>query len=127
MTRAELEALARRVETEEPSRELDAAIWGASGQFGYFEDFMGGDENAPRYTTSLDAAAALVPEGWNWSVERFVFDAVMPYAKAGAKASVWRDSRNPKERIFNVEAPTPAAALTAAALRALAQEQADDR
>jgi hypothetical protein len=115
MTRAEMEALALRVEREEPSRELDATIWGVSGQFGYFEDFMGGDEAAPRYTTSLDAAASLMPLEWEttsidwidngWEVMAFRSDP-LPYKGNQVEAS----------------APSEPRARTAAAIRAIAQE-----
>ncbi len=72
MSAATLRALADRCEREEPSRELDVEIalrvgWRrnrnlpniwmeatSSKLFGH----------PPRYTTSLDAAATLVPEGW---------------------------------------------------------------
>ena len=66
----------------------------------------------PAYTASLDAAMTLVPEGWTWtlvdhcdgSVAGLVDDRVHP---------VRLDS-------VEVEAVTPALALTAAAIRALA-------
>lgn len=111
-TRQQLLDLAERVEREEPSRKLDAQIWGASGQFGYFEDFMGGDENAPRYTTSLDAAVTLVPDGTRWvaGVVGKIADGRFQAAVAGNHLAV---------------ASTPAAALTAAALRARAMEARD--
>lgn len=67
-----------------------------------------------REANDLGKVVGLVPKGWNWSVEHFEFDATLPYREPGAKASVWRDSRNPKERVFNVEGKTPALALRAA-------------
>lgn len=140
MTKAdELNALADRCEREEASCMLDALIERAinperravrEAVYGLLRDFplekwddwhaIAQHVGAEDYTTSLDAAVGLVPEGWNWSVEHYCFDAVIPYREPGQKASVWRDSRNPTERIFNIEAKTPALALCAAALRARA-------
>jgi hypothetical protein len=118
---SDLLTLAERCEREEPSDALDWAIAQATtppGVRGWYQK---------PYTTSLDAAVTLVPEDWNWTVERYCFDAVMPYREPGAKASVWRDSRNPRERFFYIEAKTPALALCAAALRArAAMEHADE-
>jgi hypothetical protein len=88
MTPAELRALAKRVCEEQPSRELDAEIdalltgrvthpllpvgytmkaeqqeWRAAqlAQSPYISNNRG---PALRYTTSLDAAASLIPQGW---------------------------------------------------------------
>lgn len=67
MTTAEsLNALADRVEREEPSDDLDASVARA---------VLGANRYVLAYTTSLDSAVTLVLEGWNWSVERFTFDA----------------------------------------------------
>ncbi len=64
----------------------------------------------PAFTASLDAAASLVPEGWKYLAGRDDFPA--------AYAQMWRNA----EDGFAVNAATPALALTAAALRALAEE-----
>lgn len=69
----------------------------------------------PTYTASIDAALQLVPEGWRYSVA----------GPNDAEASVWPADGEPGGlRAF---ASTPAQALCAAALRARAQEQNDDR
>lgn len=119
-----INALAARCEVEEPSRDLDCAIAKAMGwtiqQSGYFLDWYSpegvtGPEVQPSfYTASLDAAVTLVPEGFRWVA------GPLPMDRGGANASVWRDSRNPKECAFNIEGRTPALAICAAALRARA-------
>lgn len=57
----------------------------------------------PRYTSSLDAALTLVPEGWDWAVFR---------TNGGLTVHAWCGSRD------DVFAETPALALCAAALKA---------
>lgn len=89
MTPAELRALARRVCEEQPSRELDCEVaatlyggnivWrtGLTGEAWPYRRYVssthiGGYGKAPveNYTTSLDAAAALMPEGWvAWEIK----------------------------------------------------------
>lgn len=72
-----MDDLIKRLEkAEDGSRELDAEIWQSSGTMpegledvGYFPDpakgcMEGSIYAAPHYTTSLDAALTLVPEGW---------------------------------------------------------------
>ena len=58
----------------------------------------------PRYTASLDAALALVPEGWQWVVGNM------------GNAHVYEERTAGKS--VTAEAATPALALVAAALRA---------
>lgn len=71
------------------------------------------------YTASLDAAMTLVPEGWGWLVSQ-------PNAKAIASGLLKRDTPVMGEvqygcdLRFAMAAATPALALTAASLRALA-------
>lgn len=119
-----LNALAYRVEREEPSRELDAAILVAMLGAGWIVSTANGwacipyqeIAEAPHYTTSLDAAVTLVPPEY---------------------ANAWSAGDNSGEyRIFGrlgyeheATGLTPAAALTAAALRARAadmQARAED-
>lgn len=140
MTRAEYLALAERAERAEGAdRELDAAIFRTLGRVpavasnvrwateerrelrgivfgpdGYEDEWWA----VPAFTASLDAALSLVPEGMTWRVgwqeKRFseghegvaAVPAPLPFADD------WRESR----------AATPALALVAAALRALAAE-----
>ena len=72
----------------------------------------------PSPTASLDAAAALVPEGWAWH------SAMRPwFTPVGATGSVW--GRFQKSTTFTADAATPALALTAAALRARAAMMGD--
>ena len=77
----------------------------------------------PAYTASLDAATTLVPAGWAshhsnrpWLAETNI---------KPAEASVW--ARFQGAASFTGSAPTPARALTAAALRALAAEAGNER
>lgn len=148
MTRADLLALALRVECEEPSRELDLAVsvavnfkdafrvtkdgeqyaFGAGGdeielrsRTGKRIGFLDPEQFVPRFTTSLDAAASLVPisEIW-WEV---YYERGWERGPARVEICV-KDEPYIKVRAF---ANTPAAALTAAALRARAQEASDDQ
>ena len=109
MTRADLETLAQRVEREEPSRKLDRIIK-ISGK-------AAGVDVPPHpvwYTTSLDAAASLVKEGWRWLVQ----DDGIALLKCITTSHLL-----PGHKTARGHAPKrPAAALTAAALRALAME-----
>ena len=106
MNAADLLALADRVEREEPSDDLNFAI-------AQTLPVTPGKPRWREYVTSLDAAEALVPSGWRWELEPngrgwcVRFD---KYIVAKAKVS-----------------NRPAAALTAAALRARAQEMKDAR
>lgn len=60
------------------------------------------------YTSSIDAALTLVPEGWLWRI--------MPSDFNGWLAEVWTDDTLDGE--FGARAPTPALAIVIAALRA---------
>lgn len=96
--------LADRVEREEPSRYLDADIEEA--------EMGAATADPPYYTTSLDSAVTLVPEGRTWTLES---------ASDESNSCVlgrrnWLDCHS--------IAKTPAAALTAAALRARAADMA---
>lgn len=124
MTRDDYEALALRVEREEPSRELDLAVALAVGwtyhappMVAYLSDPKRPRmlKKAPRYTTCLDAAASLVPDGW-------VLDQIV--------------TENQFTRVYLARvldaadamslALTEPRARTAAAIRAQAMEIADD-
>lgn len=119
--------LAERVEAAEgPCRLLDAEIGAylqrervrAAGHAGsairadeqdpgHITESLGCGWWAPRYTASIDAAMTLVPEGWNFEVDRIG-------GRGGAvvnKSVLSRDA-------FIAQAATPALALCAAALRA---------
>lgn len=123
-------ALAARCEAEEPSREFDKNIWFAVDPAAHgratdraAEDIARARNNGltnrddacvrhafmscPHYTTSLDAAVTLVPEGCGWI--------------AGKKSSTTADGVVfGKERTIRLTASTPALALCAAALNARA-------
>ncbi len=114
MTAAELIALAERVEgltgacdntdceiafaLDLECHENDDGVWGSDEPF----------------TDSLDAALGLVPSGCDWS------------AYSSGRALIWR-TRHKVDVAIEGRAPTPALALTAAALRARAAEIADGK
>ena len=112
---AELEAAA------EGNRELDYAIakemgWQFSGEHtfkehGFFWRDATTDEwkQLPRWSTSLDAALTLVPEGFVWRVSTD-FGPIAWAAVSGHKGIFWADTKS--------EALTAALALCIAALKA---------
>ena len=106
MTRAALEALAKRCESEPASRELDVAIALAIFEP---EDLIG--HSPAKYTTSLDAAVSLVPSGWVWDLASTGTAWCMADAQSG-------------ELFASTKGKTPALALCAAALRARADLEA---
>ncbi len=123
MKRDTLLALADRCEREEPSHRLDDAIWIAvEGIDTHVETpafKMGNPPNRkrmaiPHYTTSLDAAVTLRPDGfaWNAGEER----------ARGFASLTGEDHRH----CFDTRAKTPALAFCAAALRARAALAGDD-
>lgn len=127
-----LEELAERIEKlDGPDREVDAeiavSVLGMERDgpmfFGKDEDFVlerdyysleGSHRELPAFTASLDAAMTLVPEGWDFRAERF--DAKKACAAVWLRG--WHDDTK-----LDTEASTPALALCAAALRALAKEE----
>jgi hypothetical protein len=143
MTRDELLALAARVEAATgvdqildadillaASPELAAAPWErvaySSGMRAFFVDRSDPDRNnvvsPPAFTSSLDAAASLVPEGYAWAV----YGGTREEGHATAYC-VPKGGRLPWPAwVDDVNAATPALALTAAALRAKAQEVGDE-
>lgn len=107
-TAAELEAVALRVEREEPSRRLDEWLSGM---------FSAGAEVLP-YTTSLDAAASLMPSGW-------VVNDVMQSIHGSWYVRLWPTDAS-AIGMAEGNAPDEPRARTAAALRAMAQEARDE-
>ena len=110
--------LKRLEEATEGSRELDAEIgetlgiepaW--YGPYGYYDAAKDAPREHEHYTTSLDAALTLVPEGWDWAIV------------SDDQASVYRRKKSSGgyEEIFDspVEAATPALALCVASLKAI--------
>jgi hypothetical protein len=112
----ELLALASKVEPlTEPDREVDALV-----------HFMGrlhcqmpihGKEFwlVERYTASLDAAMSLVPEGWRWHSYY--------WPRKDEPRLMSLVTNRPHAGIAHGKAATPALALTAAALRAIAETE----
>lgn len=73
-------------------------------------EYLAGCVQAPRYTSSIDTALTLVPEGWSWDCGLIIND-------RDFTSHVWRDE--PTEAgIMRGKGPTPALALCVAALRA---------
>ncbi|MDH3376209.1 MAG: hypothetical protein OEQ39_04475 [Gammaproteobacteria bacterium] len=102
--------LIERLEAAESgSRELDANI---ALSMGGSVKLVPGPNGAqwPHYTTSIDAALTLVPEGWRWQVSGF---------EASGEACV--DSLALDLERYGAAA-TPALALVIAALRAMEAE-----
>ena len=112
------EKLSERVEkVGEGSRELDAEIatelflpWDYAADWGS----RGHDKpTAYPYTTSLDAARTLVPDGWSWSLGEM---------RGISKWRGWMNDHNTPDGLavvhVDADAATPALALCAAALKA---------
>lgn len=139
--RATLLALADRVEAAEgPDFGLDADIARAAGYVQHFDSLWwspaivraarksrrgkwhhGRAAMLPAFITSIDAALTLVPKGWKWALYS-ADDRSNPVAYC-----VPNMGRLPwPEWVTDIEAATPALALCAAALRALAQEAPGD-
>lgn len=117
--------LAERLERATgPDRELDKAIHGllfpprpvATDEDqpppGFGSGFLSGDYWGSGYTSSIDAAMTLVPEGWDRIEQE------QSRERAWARITVHRNGFAPQ---YESRAATPALALCAAALRALAQ------
>jgi len=125
VTRAELEAMAERVEREEPSEELRDAVAVAAGwqkiKQGwnlFAPDIRYREAPRPAFLDSLDAAVTLVPVGYASSIN------INP--DGTAIASMYREDLLPVQPVHSRPRMTPAAALTAAALRARAMEARND-
>ena len=130
MTRAEYEALALRVEREEPSRELDAEVllatgypvphdtqrnWSSPTSLQEYTRLCAGHRGY-QPTRSRDAAAMLEPEGWRtWAMWDRGDGVDFTMAHITLK------------KIAVGKAPDEPRARTAAAIRAIAMEKADDR
>ena len=70
------------------------------------------DQNLKRYTTSLDAALSLVPEGFGWAIDASPFGSPI-IAMVGEVAN---------EILIEAKCATPSLALCLASLRARAME-----
>lgn len=120
---ATLLALADRVEREAPSRELFVAMATALGWRRGVEGLCRispkgiPHEREPNWLYSIDAAISLIPHGWVWV-------AGCDFEQPGFARIHWCGI-TADDRPLTVQsdgAATPAAALCAAALRALARE-----
>ena len=126
-------ALAARCEAAEgPSRELDEAI--VQGVYPELDIRRDGPDGLWRahgstmgracllrvedYTASLDAALTLVPKGWRWSLD---YTQRAPYQDCGCAALFAPGDGIKPPDVPETYARTPALALCAAALRALAE------
>lgn len=116
MTPSQINDLANRIETEAPSRELDAEVALAKGWWEARKDWflppsgkvLHHKSELPLFTTSVDAALSLVPEGCFPKVHKVSCD-------------YWRCHLGRGNRGIGTSAiaATPAQAITAAALRGL--------
>ena len=122
-----MDLIARLESAAEGSRELDAEIWaclqGCTSPLEYEQVDHGGPareavicgslaawlDEIPHYTTSLDAALTLVPEGKAWDCGYY------PGYDNTGHAEVFLGSGDPA---FRAPAKTPALALCIASLRA---------
>ena len=136
MTRATLLALASRVEAATGAdRELDAAIDCAvrlpdlrpaqpddfDGKYGYSAGNIKCEHGflmSYRYTASLDDAMSLVPSGWNIATAAGQNDNGTWFSELRRGYRTSYDA----VALSSLKCATPALALTAAAIRALAQE-----
>lgn len=123
MTREELNRLADRVEAlTGPDREVDWLVYEAIGEPVVLlvrAATAGRDEAtwAPFYSQSLDAAMSLVPDGYSWTLGQNVHHGhwlcSINYVNREGEPTCLADSGHRK---------APALALTAAALRARAEQ-----
>ncbi len=117
---AELEA------ATEGSMELDVAVcpyrtkWHDNCEDWMFEepDLSGAWNAIPAYTTSLDAALTLVPEGWEWLVRGGDDENFANVTRGGVPVMMEGRQINPDWQRNPVYAHSPALALCIAALRA---------
>lgn len=130
----------RLVAADGPDRELDAEIWEylglapeydnsknnygcwhyrGEGRYHFADDSSWGkNQNAPLYTSSLDAAMTLVEDGYFWTVGRCDLTC---HATVGPDRAHFDEAYLIKHQPHDVDIPnpsTPALALCAAALRA---------
>lgn len=124
----ELLALAKRVQAlEGVCRETDARITYACSplmrELGSVEDYLATDacKKVRAYTSSLDAAMTVVPEGFMWRVQSDPDEVCEALAEKNGGDFGAIDARHTQSF-----AATPALALTAAALLALAEQVQHD-
>lgn len=100
------------------SADIARAMGWAEGEHAWHSlDWRSRQSGPPHYTNSLDAALSLVPEGWRWSLDH---TQKPPYRDCGmATLYAPGDGWTPAD-VSEIYGATPALALCAAALRALA-------
>lgn len=130
------ELIARLGNASEGSRELDraidlamnpdAALWSPGWYSGGRNEYLRWPDPAPgeakyrqiyRYTTSLDAALSLVPEGWSWHVgvfERDHLDKPLVYAEVANDRDGIQSAAKGACRVEGGAATAPLALCTAA-------------
>lgn len=102
--------IAKLESATEGSRELDALIWQALGNPVPRRPDWPYHVPAPTWTTSIDAALSLVPEGWEWALE---------FNQNNDETAWVATCRMGDPMLFiEPEAATPALALCIAALKA---------
>lgn len=112
---SDLDTLIRDLEeATEGSRELDTAVtnWMWREKWG---KKLPKDLSIEPYTTSLDAALTLVPEGWKWEIANHAGD------DDGPRAALWWGipaEHNDEIKQIGAHGNTPALALCIAALKA---------
>lgn len=111
---ADILALAARCATG-ADRAIDVAIELALEGSGYDYPADNWVKDAARYTASLDAAMSLVPSGWRPTISQHL----APLPHWAVRLDCWNEQ-------VRVKAATPALALTAAALRAIAAALPED-
>jgi hypothetical protein len=148
-----MELAARCEAAEGPDRELDASIWlattegatrerwdythKATGKLCHMDETRDASRHlitVPAYTASLDAAMTLVPEHCCWLAGDYkgmantaFWQGRHQYARGWASVSdTGEPPGDPAMPTYRSHAMTPALALCAAALRALAQQENED-
>jgi hypothetical protein len=126
-----LELAAACEAAEGPDRELDHAVWRVADPVNAAHAEANGNKPLPwlhQYTSSLDWAMSLVPEGWllatlnernasgehNWRWKAELWD-------CNATRRLGEDAPHVRGIARNAHAATPALALTSAALKARAR------
>lgn len=123
MITEQLIALAERCEQAEgPDRELDLAIArfrGVTVLLRNRDDTANEEHTYWQYTSNIDHALTLVPEGWGWSMRTPCGHAELEAINANLTcvASLYHAAQAP----VTVAAGTPVLALCAAALKAMNQ------
>lgn len=102
---------------------LEAATEGSHWLDRLIDEALGGDFDKPHsFTTSIDAALKLVPEGKAWGVGSIMFDELPP-RRAFAANCRREGCITPDTPAYDAVGATPALALCIAALRARQEKE----